>query len=250
MNDDMSERVAIVTGGGSGIGRATCLEFARRGASLAVADLSAENAARVADEARAVGAAVLVCPVNVADGAQVQQAVRAVVDHFGRVDILVNSAGLYRLGPITEISEADWDLLLGVNLKGAFLFCKEVVPHMQRQHSGAIVSVSSISGRTKALYAGVHYCASKAGIIGLTMCLASQLASDGIRVNAVAPATIDTPMNARLTDAEREALTQRVPLGRIGTAEEVAAAIAFLASDAASYITGDTINVNGGVFMV
>lgn len=250
MDKDMSGRVAIITGGGSGIGRATALALARRGASIAVADLSAEAAERVAAEVRGAGAEALVCPVNVADSAQVQAVVRSVVYHFHRVDILVNSAGLYRLGQIGDVSEADWDLLLDVNLKGAFLFCKEVVPHMQRQHSGAIVSLSSVSGRTKALYAGVHYCASKAGVIGLTMCLANQLAADGIRVNAVAPSTIDTPMNAGLSEAERQALRERVPLGRLGLAEEVAAAVVFLASDAASYITGDTINVNGGVFMV
>lgn len=250
MSEDMSGRVAMVTGGGSGIGRATCLELARRGAAIVVVDVSAESAVRVADEVSAIGSDTLACPANVADSAQVQQAVAAAVGRFGRIDILVNSAGLYRLGGITDISEAEWDLLLDVNLKGTFLVCKAVVPHMQSQHSGAIVNVSSISGRTKSLYAGVHYCASKAGIIGLTMCLASQLAPDGIRVNAVAPATIDTPINANLTPSEREALTQRVPLGRIGEASEVAAAIAFLASDAASYITGDTININGGVFMV
>lgn len=250
MGKDLDGRVAIVTGGGSGIGRATCLELARRGAAIAVVDLSAESAARVADEARAEGVEALHCPANVAYSAQVQRAVDAVVECFGTIDILVNSAGLYRLGSIAEVTEADWDLLLAVNLKGAFLMCKEVVPHMQRQRAGAIVNVSSISGRTKSLYAGVHYCASKAGLIGLTMCLASQLAPDGIRVNAVAPATIDTPINANLTADEREALTRRVPLGRIGDAGEVASAIAFLASDAASYITGDTINVNGGVFMV
>jgi 3-oxoacyl-[acyl-carrier protein] reductase len=250
MDRDMSGRVAIVTGGGSGIGRATAVALARRGASIAVADLSVQAAARVVDEVAAEGSEAIACPVNVADGAQVRATVKAAIERFGQVDVLVNSAGLYRLGQITEVSEADWDLLLDVNLKGAFLFCKEVVPHMRDRHSGAIVSVSSVSGRTKAMLAGVHYCASKAGIIGLTMCLANQLAPEGIRVNAVAPSTIDTPMNAGLSGAEREALTQRVPLGRLGHAEEVAAAIVFLASDAASYITGDTINVNGGVFMV
>jgi len=246
----MADQVAVVTGGGSGIGRATCLELARRGASIAVADLALERARSVAAEVAALGVASFAAQVDVASSASVSQCVAAVLDRFGRIDLLVNSAGIYQTGAIGEISEADWDRVLAVNLKGAFLMCKAVVPIMQKQHAGAIINVSSISGRTKSLLAGVNYTASKAGLIGLTMCLANQLASDGIRVNAVAPGTIDTPINANLTPAELEALAQRCPLGRIGRPEEVAAAIAFLASPEASYITGETVNVNGGAFMI
>jgi len=242
--------VAIVTGGGSGIGRATCLELARRGLAVAVADLASERAEAVAAEARALGAQALPLPVNVASSEGVRRSVAAVGERFGRVDVLVNGAGIYQTGKIGEISEEDWERVLAVNLKGAFLFCKEVVPWMQRRRSGAIVNVSSVSGRTKSLLAGANYVASKAGIIGLTMCLASQLAADGIRVNCVAPGSIDTPMVADLTPAERVALAERSPLGRLGEPEEVAAAIAFLVSPAASYITGETLNVNGGAFMV
>ena len=247
---DMQGLVAIITGGGSGIGRATCLELAGRGASLVVADISLALAEEVAGAVTALGAAALACPVDVAASGDVEHAVQRVGDRFGRVDILVNSAGIYQVGTLSEISEDDWDRVLAVNLKGAFLFCKEVVPLMQQRRSGAIVNVSSVSGRTKSLLAGVNYVASKAGVIGLTMCLAGQLAGDGIRVNCVAPGTIDTPINANLTPEEREALTGRCPLGRLGQPEEVAAAIAFLASPVASYITGETLNVNGGVFMV
>ncbi|MGQ9555249.1 MAG: SDR family NAD(P)-dependent oxidoreductase [Anaerolineae bacterium] len=247
---DMQGLVAIVTGGGGGIGRATCLELARHGANVAVADISLQHAETVADEVNACGAIALACRVDVTSNSDVQRAVRCVCDRFDKVDILVNSAGVYQTGTLSEVSEDDWDRVLAINLKGTFLFCKEVVPLMQRQRSGAIVNVSSISGRTKSQLAAVNYVASKAGIIGLTMCLASQLAADGIRVNCVAPGTIDTPIIANLTPEEREALAKRSPLGRLGQPEEVAATIVFLASPAASYITGETVNVNGGAFMI
>jgi len=247
---DMQRLVAIVTGGGSGIGRAVCLELGARGAHVAVADISGERAEQVASEVTALGAEALACRVDVTSNGDVQQAISSVLDEWGRLDILVNSAGILQMGTIDKISEEDWDHVVDVNLKGAFLFCKGVVPVMQQQGSGAIVNVSSVSGRTKALWAGVNYVASKAGLIGLTMCLANQLAADGIRVNCVAPGTIETPMNANLSPTERQKLIERCPMGRLGQPEEVAATIAFLASPAASYITGETVNVNGGVFMV
>ncbi len=250
MKTEMSGLVAMVTGGGSGIGRATCLELARRRAEVAVVDLSCQAAQVVADEVKASGSSAAGFGCDVSSGTEVREMVASVGERFGRVDVLVNSAGLYRIGTIDDISEEDWDRLLSVNLKGAFLCCKEAVPWMRRRGGGAIVNLSSISGRTKSDLAGVHYVASKAGIIGLTMCLASQLAPEGIRVNCVAPGTIDTPMNAGLSPEGRAILTKRVPMGRLGEAEEVAAVIAFLASPEASYVTGETVNVNGGAFMI
>lgn len=246
MLDELSGQVAIVSGGGSGIGRATCLELARHGACVAVADVSGEAAARVAAE---VGSA-LACPVDVRSAGQVRRVVGQVLERWGRIDILVNSAGIYQIGGIETISEDDWECMLGINLKGVFLFCRAVIPTMRAQGSGAIVNVSSITGRSKGELAGVHYAAAKAGIIGLTMTLANQVAAEGIRANCVAPSTIDTPMNAELSPEQRAQMEQRVPMGRLGRAEEVASAIAYLASPAASYITGETLNVNGGVFMI
>ena len=250
MARDVKGCVAIVTGGGSGIGRAVCLELASRGARIAAVDISAGAAQEVVDQVRALGAEALAIGADVSSHADVAAAVGQVLDRWQRIDILVNSAGILQMGTIEEIDEKDWDQVLDVNLKGAFLFCKAVVPIMRRQGSGAIVNVSSVSGRTKALYAGPNYVASKAGLIGLTMSLANQLAADGIRVNCVAPGTIETPMNARLSPEERQRLVERCPMGRLGRPEEVAAAIAFLASPAASYITGETLNINGGVFMI
>jgi len=250
MTADMQGLRAVVTGGGSGIGRSTCLELAGRGVQVAVLDIALERAEQVATEVRELGREALACQVDVTSASSIHAAVEQVLAQFGRIDILVNSAGIYQIGTINDISEADWDRVVGVNLKGAFLVCKEVVPVMQRQKAGAIVNMSSISGRTKSMLAGANYTASKAGVIGLTMCLANQLAADGIRVNCVAPSTVDTPMNANLTAEQVRQFSERTPLGRLGKPEEVAAAIAFLVSPAASYITGDTLNVNGGIFMV
>ncbi len=248
---DMRGQVAIVTGGGSGIGRAVCLRLAQRGVKVAVADIRIDQAESVEEEVRSAGSEGLACRVNVAASSDIEQTVRQVREHFGRIDILINCAGIYQIGPITQISESDWDRMLDINLKGVFLFCKAVVPVMQEQGGGVIVNTSSISGRTKSTLAGVNYVAAKAGIIGLTMCLANQLAAQGIRVNAVAPGTTDTPMTSALFTPEDAArFCTQIPLGRMGTADEIAAAVVFLASPDASFITGETLNVNGGAFMV
>jgi 3-oxoacyl-[acyl-carrier protein] reductase len=251
MNDsDMQGKAAIVTGGGSGIGRATCLRLVEQGVNVAVVDIDLDRATEVATEVAARGARSIACQVDISSSEQVSQAVRRAAEAFGQIDVLVNCAGIYKIGTLDQVSEADWDRMLSVNLKGPFLFCKAVVPLMQQRRSGAIVNVSSISGRTTSVLAGPHYVASKAGVIGLTMCLASQLAASGIRVNCVAPGSVDTPMLDFLQPDQYDRLKSRVPLGRLATPEEVAAAIFFLVSPMASYITGETLNVNGGTFMV
>jgi len=251
MYPTMHGQAAIVTGGGSGIGRAVCALLARQGVNVAVIDLDLARARAVATKVEAGNSCrAIACQADVSSGDQVNAVVERAVREFEGIDILVNCAGMYAIGTILDVSEKDWDRMLAVNLKGQFLTCKAVVPVMQRQGSGAIVNVSSISGRTTSLLAGPHYVASKAGVIGLTMCLANQLASYGIRVNCVAPGTTDTPMVGWLEPDQAERLRTRVPLGRIATPAEVASAIVFLASPAASYITGETLNVNGGSFMV
>jgi NAD(P)-dependent dehydrogenase (short-subunit alcohol dehydrogenase family) len=251
MNTDMQGQVAIVTGGGSGIARAACLKLAGRGARVAVADIRLDQAQQTAAAIKQQGGEAIACGVNVASSADVHDMVSRVLEAYQRTDILVNCAGVYQVGPITSISEDDWDRMLDINLKGTFLTCKEVVPLMQAQGGGVIVNTSSISGRTKSTLAAVNYVASKAGIIGLTMCLASQLAASGIRVNCVAPGTTETPMTMSVFSTENAAnFRKTIPLGRMGQPEEVASAIAFLASAEASFITGETVNVNGGAFMV
>lgn len=248
---DMRGQIAIVTGGGSGIGRAVSLKLAERGVKVAVADIRLEQAEAVVDEVQATGSEGLACRVNVAASSDIEQAVRQVLERFGRIDILVNCAGIYQVGPIGRISESDWDRMIDINLKGVFLFCKHVVPVMEKQGGGVIVNTSSISGRTRSTLAGVNYVAAKAGIIGLTMCLANQLAAQGIRVNAVAPGATDTPMTSAIFSPDDAArFRAQIPLGRMGTPDEIAAAIVFLASPDASFITGETLNVNGGAFMV
>lgn len=250
MDDSLQGKVALVTGGGSGIGRAVCLRLGRMGARVAVADLSLAGAQATVEQMAAEGLEGAAHPVDVSSAADVQALMAVVCERWGGVDILANTAGIYQVGGIDDIDEAAWDRMLGVNLKGAFLLCRAVVPVMRARGGGAIVNLSSISGRTKSDLAGVNYVASKAGIIGLTMCLGNQLARDGIRVNCVAPGTIDTPMVADVGEEGRAILTKRVPLGRLGRPEEIAEAVTFLASPAASYITGETLNVNGGAFMV
>ncbi len=250
MDTSLTGKIALVTGGGSGIGRATCLQLGRMGAKVAAADLSLPGAQATVEQMAAEGLTGAAHPVDVSSAEQVHCLVEAVCDRWGGIDVLANTAGIYQVGGIDDIGEADWDRVLGVNLKGAFLLCRAVVPVMRARGGGAIVNLSSISGRTKSDLAGVNYVASKAGIIGLTMCLGNQLARDGIRVNCVAPGTTDTPMVANVGEEGRAILTKRVPLGRLGRPDEIAAAVAFLASPAASYITGETLNVNGGAFMV
>jgi len=250
MDDPLRGKVALVTGGGSGIGRAVCLQLGHMGARVAAADLSLAGAQATVAQMADAGLEGAAYRVDVSSAAAVQALVDAVCRRWGGVDVLANTAGIYQVGGLDEIDEAAWDRLLDVNLKGAFLLCRAVVPVMRERGGGAIVNLSSISGRTKSDLAGVNYVASKAGIIGLTMCLGNQLARDGIRVNCVAPGTTDTPMVADVGAEGRAVLTKRVPLGRLGQPEEIAAAVAFLASPAASYITGETLNVNGGAFMV
>ena len=243
------EKTAIVTGGSRGIGRAVCLELAKGGANVVLCYAGNEAAAQaVVGECEALGAKALAVRCNVADAEDVNALVKAAVDAFGGVQILVNNAGITRDGLLLRMSEEDFDAVVDTNLKGAFLCMKAVARTMTRQRYGRIVSLSSVVG-LRGNAGQMNYAASKAGVIGLTKSMAKELATRGITVNAVAPGFIATDMTAAMTEAAREATLASIPAGRLGKAEDVAQAIAFLASDEAAYITGQVLSVDGGMAM-
>jgi NAD(P)-dependent dehydrogenase (short-subunit alcohol dehydrogenase family) len=247
--------VALITGAGGGIGRATAEVLAAEGVLVAAGDLNlatAEETARAAMGAVATGAGTraIALPLDVTSPDSAAAAVERVEREAGPIDILVNCAGIYRIGQLADVDTEAWERLLAINLTGTFHMCKAVLPGMIERQRGSVVNLSSISGRTKAFLAAPSYVTSKAGVIGLTMSLASQSAGSGVRVNAVAPGPVATDMILGLPEHLQSGLVASIPMGRLGTALEVAQAIAFLASDAAAFITGETLNVNGGAFMV
>ncbi len=246
---DFTGKVALVTGGSRGIGRAICLELGRRGATVVLSYAGNEAAATETVQAlTAAGAKAQALKFDVADTAACATAVEQVVKEHGRVDVLVNNAGVAIDGLLMRFKDEDWDRTLDTNLKGAFALMRAVSRPMMKQRGGAIVNVSSIVGEMG--NAGqAAYAASKAGLIGLTKSVARELASRMVRVNCVTPGFVVTDMTAGLSPELKEKMTEAIPLGRIGNADEIAAAVAFLASDAASYITGEVLKVNGGMYM-
>jgi 3-oxoacyl-[acyl-carrier protein] reductase len=245
----LKDKVAIVTGAGRGIGLGIALAFARAGARVALCDIDSSLLDDALAEIKAVGGEGLAFHMDVTRKEQIYDVVQDVLDRWGAIDILVNNAGIYEVLPVEEITEMQWDRLLAVNLKGAFLCCQAVIPHMKRRGSGRIVSIASSAGKTGGTLAGAHYSVSKAGLICLAKQLARELGPHGITVNAVAPGRIDTPMIHSVPEEENEAFRQRTPLGRLGTPEDVANAVLFLASDEASFITGEIVDVNGGLLI-
>lgn len=242
-------KVALVTGAGSGIGKGIALMFGREGAAVAVNDVNEEAAAATAQQVRSLGAKALPVKADVASRAEVQNMVATSLAELGRIDILVNNAGFGDYRPFTEISEEAWDRMLAVHLKGAFNCSKAVLGDMIARHSGCIINISSLAGTTGTPY-HVHYSAAKAGIIGLTKALAKEIAQHGVRVNAVAPGWIDTPLGHQARDFfSKQTGSSRVfrpPLGITGKPEDIAAACTYLASDEARYVTGQVISPNGG----
>jgi 3-oxoacyl-[acyl-carrier protein] reductase len=242
-------QVAVVTGAGRGIGHAIAVRLAKEGARVASVSRTEANAQKTADEINATRAdAARAYAVDVADHVAVQKAAAQILEDFGRVDILVNNAGVTRDGLSMRMSLDDWDTVLNTNLKGAFTFTQALMRPMIKQRSGRIINISSIAGLTG--NAGqANYSASKAGLIGLTKTLARELASRGITVNAVAPGLIETDMTTVLSDEIRQAILQKVPLGKLGEPDDIAGAVAYLASAEAKYITGQVLTVDGGMVM-
>jgi 3-oxoacyl-[acyl-carrier protein] reductase len=239
-------RVALVTGGAQGIGRAIVLRLARDGAKVGIVDLAEGGAAVAAEVEQAGGRQAFFFKADISKEEEAKAAVAAVEATLGPVDILVNNAGITRDGLTLMMSEVDWDAVLTVNLKGAFLMSKAVLRGMIKRRSGSIVGISSVVAR-RGNAGQVNYAAAKAGLIGFTKSLAREVSSRNIRVNAIAPGYIETEMTAVLPETARKALTDQTPLGRIGPPEAVAAAVAFLASDDAAFITGVVLPVDGGL---
>ncbi len=244
----LADRVCLVTGAASkrGIGRATAALFAEHGAKVVVLDLDEESSRLAAAALPGRGHAGFA--LDVADRERCIALIAAVLSEFGRVDVLVNNAGITRPTRVMEIGPQEWDLIMDVNLRGTFHMCQAVIPHMRRRRAGAIVNIASVSAqRGGGIFGGAHYATSKGGVLALTKALARELAPDNVRVNAVCPSLIDTDITGgALPEERRRDILAAVPMGRLGTAQEVAGACLFLASDLSTYVTGSEVDVNGG----
>jgi 3-oxoacyl-[acyl-carrier protein] reductase len=244
----LKDKVALVTGASQGIGRDTARALAEAGAKVAVAARNEEKLTALVAEIEGAGGAALAVKMDVADGEQVKAGFRQVLEKFGRLDILVNNAAITRDGLAMRMKADDWETVLKTNLTGAHLCIQQALATMMRARAGRIINISSVVAQSG--NAGqANYVAAKAGLIGLTKAIAVEIASRNVTVNAVAPGFIETPMTDVLPDKVKEDLKTRIPLGRMGSAREIASAIVFLASDEAGYITGHVLNVNGGLHL-
>jgi 3-oxoacyl-[acyl-carrier protein] reductase len=244
-------KTAIITGGGRGIGRAIALALAQQDTDIVLSYLTRrEPCEQTAKDARELGAQAVVVQADVTQRESARRLVATGSEKFGRVDWLINNAGILQQKPFASITDEDWDTMLAANLKSVFLCSQEVMPVMARNGGGCILNISSSGGQLGGMLA-VHYAASKAGVISLTRSLARVGAPSGIRVNCVTPGLIETEMSEKEINSEvgRQKISQQIPMNRAGSVEEVAGAVAFLVSDAASYITGQSLNVNGGLYM-
>jgi 3-oxoacyl-[acyl-carrier protein] reductase len=245
----LSGKVALVTGGSRGIGRSIVLELAKAGADVAINYSGSEAAAKqVAEEVTGLGRKAIIIQANVANSESVGEMIKRVVDEFGQLDILVNNAGITKDNLLMRMKEEDWDDVISVNLKGVFNCIKAVTRQMMKQRSGRIINISSVVG-VLGNAGQANYVAAKAGVIGLTKTTARELASRGITVNSVAPGFIETDMTSTLSEEIREGLSTQIPLGRLGSPEDIARVVRFVASDEAAYMTGQTLHVDGGMYM-
>jgi 3-oxoacyl-[acyl-carrier protein] reductase len=244
----LKSKVAMVTGGARGIGREIALAFAREGADIAICDVNGDVLAATQKELEALGRSVITGIVDVTKSEQVESFVQKTLDKFGKIDILVNNAGITRDGLLVRMSEADWDAVLAVNLKGAFNFTRAAAKIMMKQRDGRIVNMASIIG-IMGNAGQANYAASKGGLIAFTKTVARELASRNVRANAIAPGFIQTDMTAKLSDEIKGEMLKHVPLGKLGTVDDVANLALFLASDDSAYITGQVVQVDGGMVM-
>jgi len=245
---DLKGHVALVTGASQGIGRACALRLANAGATVALAARNEQKLAEVCAEITAAGGQAAVFRMDVANEEEIKSAIRTALAQLGKIDILVNNAGITRDQLLLRLKRSDWDAVLNTNLTSAYLTTQQVLSAMLKQRWGRIINITSIFGQMGQI-GQANYASSKAGLIGLTMALAREVASRNITVNAVAPGFIETAMTAGLAADLKETALKLIPLGRIGTDEDVAGAVAFLASEEAGYITGHVLNVNGGMLM-
>jgi len=245
---NLEGRVALVTGAAQGIGRAIALALAEVGADIAGGDVNLEGMEKTAKEIEALGRKALAVKLDVSDPASVKEAVGKILEAWGKIDILVNNAGITKDNLIMRMKREDWDRVLSINLNGAFHCIQAVVPGMVKQRYGRIINIASVVAQ--AGNAGqANYISSKAGLIGLTKAVASEVGSRTVTVNAVAPGFIATAMTENLPDAVKQRMMSLIPLGRMGTDRDIASAVRFLASEEAGYITGHVLNVNGGMYM-
>ena len=244
----LSGRVAFVTGASQGIGRACALKLATEGATVAVAARNQDKLTELVNEITAAGGKAAAFAIDVTDEEQVKSAIKAAIAQLSKIDILVNNAGITRDQLVLRMKRADWDAVLQTNLTSAYLCTQQVTSSMLKQRWGRIINIASVFGQMG--QAGqANYSASKAGLIGLTMAMAREVASRNITCNAVAPGFIETSMTAALSEEFRQTAVKTIPLGRVGSPNDVASAVTFLASEEASYITGHVLNVNGGLLM-
>lgn len=243
-----NQKVSIVTGASQGIGEAIAHELGLAGSTVVLVDIQKEKLEEVAGRFAAEGIKSLPLVADVTNGQQVEEAVESVKKDLGRIDHLINNAGVTRDSLLLRMKEEDWDLVLAVNLKGAFNFCRSVVKHMVAARSGRIVSISSVVG-LMGNFGQANYAASKAGLIGFSKSLAREVAARGITVNCVAPGYIATAMTEKLSDEVKKAFLDNIPMKRFGLPEEIAKTVKYLCSDEAAYITGQVISVNGGLYM-
>jgi 3-oxoacyl-[acyl-carrier protein] reductase len=245
---DLKGRIALVTGSGQGIGQRVALKLAQRGATLVINDISSSCAEDTLAQVRELGSDGLAITADVSNAEQVEAMIKTVIDTYSKIDILVNNAGTTRDNLIIKMPESDWDLIMRINLKSAWLCSKAVTRPMMRARYGRIINMSSVSGIAGQM-GQTNYSASKAGLIGMTKALAREVASRGITVNAVAPGFIKTALTEKMPKEITDALVNQIPLGRWGTVDDVANAVAFLAAEESGYITGHVLSVDGGLIM-